>query len=308
MSIMQDPSSLQFRSRTCAICGAISHRNWMPAHVDLANLNRFAFASRKIPEYMHFSLALCQQCDLVFAESVPETKWFQTCYRDADFDAVSESHYAATTYGRELARILPRMVEKHAALDIGAGDGAFLVELLNAGFDQVLGIEPSLEPINRALPAVKHLLRNEFFRAENFSPASFDLITCFQTLEHLEDPLTLCQSAYQLLRPGGILLTVTHNFRAPLARILGARSPIYDIEHLQLFSSHSLKRLQESAGFSNIEIRPLCNAYPLIYWMKLLPLPTLAKKMLLKWLATSSVGRFVIPVRVGNLVSIAIKT
>jgi SAM-dependent methyltransferase len=279
----------------------------MPASVDLAALDDFAFASRKLPEYMHFSLALCEVCDLVFAESVPDSEWFKDSYRDAAFDAETESHYAANTYGVELRRVLPRLLQRQAALDIGAGDGAFLAQLLDSGFNQVIGIEPSVEPVNRASPAVKPMLRRVFFNPAEFEPASFDLITCFQTLEHLEDPLSLCQAAHQLLRPGGILLTAVHNFRAPLARILGKRSPIYDIEHLQLFSPQSMKLLYQKTDFTDIDVRSLSNAYPLTYWLKLMPMPVSIKRALLGKLSTSALGRTIVSARVGNLVAVGTK-
>lgn len=298
---------MTLRSRTCAICGSASDHRWMPSRVDLDALDGFAFASRKLPEYMHFALALCRNCDLVFADAVPDSDWFQASYRDADFDAVSESHFAARTYGIELARVLPRLKQKGTALDIGAGDGAFLAELVNAGFNEVIGMEPSIEPVARALPAVKHLLRNDFFRPGDFAPESFDLITCFQTLEHLEDPRELSDAAFTLLRPGGMLLTVTHNFRAPLARVLGQRSPIYDIEHLQLFSPRSLTRLYHQSGFSDIEVRSLRNAYPLSYWLKLMPLPKSIKKSLLAKAPKYKIGRAIIAANVGNIVAVGIK-
>lgn len=279
----------------------------MESRVNLDALDGFAFASRKLPEYMHFALALCRNCDLVFADSVPQSDWFQASYREADFDAVSESHFAARTYGFELARVLPRLKQKRDALDIGAGDGAFLSELVSVGFSEVIGIEPSIEPVTRALPSVKHLIRNDFFRPDDFAPESFDLITCFQTLEHLEDPRALSDAAFKLLRPGGMLLTVTHNFRAPLARLLGQRSPIYDIEHLQLFSPCSLTRLYQQSGFTDIDVRSLRNAYPLSYWLKLMPLPNGIKHSLLAKIPKSKIGQLIVAARVGNIVAAGIK-
>ncbi len=41
---------------------------------------------------------------------------------------------------------------RDGALDIGTGDGAFLAELLRAGYTDVIGIEPSSAPIEAAAP------------------------------------------------------------------------------------------------------------------------------------------------------------
>src|SRR5450830_602837 len=99
MSAVSPPAMYE---RGCAICGVKAHQSWMKAEVDFAALDGFAFASRKLPEYMHFDLALCPECDLVFANAVPDTAWFQSSYRDAQFDAENESKYAAQTYANEI--------------------------------------------------------------------------------------------------------------------------------------------------------------------------------------------------------------
>ena len=69
------------------------------------------------------------------------------------------------------------------------------------------------------------------------------------TIEHVPDPAQLCRDALDLLAPGGALMLVCHDRRAPLNRALGTRSPIMDIEHLQLFSQASARALLERTGF-----------------------------------------------------------
>ena len=75
------------------------------------------------------------------------------------------------------------------------------------------------------------------------------------TIEHVPDPAQLCSDAFGLLAPGGALMIVCHDRRAPLNRLLGMRSPIIDIEHLQLFSQASARSLLERAGFEGVEVR-----------------------------------------------------
>ncbi|MFZ6849238.1 class I SAM-dependent methyltransferase [Undibacterium sp. RuRC25W] len=304
MSAVSPPAMYE---RGCAICGVKAHQSWMKAEVDFAALDGFAFASRKLPEYMHFDLALCPECDLVFANAVPDTAWFQSSYRDAQFDAENESKYAAQTYANEIKKLLPILSHRQSALDIGAGDGAFVASLLDAGFANVIGVEPSVEPVKRAAPKVKHFLKNDFFRKEDFEENTFDLITCFQTLEHLDSPLELCNAVYDLLRPGGMFVTVVHDFRAPLARFLGKKSPIYDIEHLQLFSPKSMTSLYQKVGFSDVSVQSLRNAYPLSYWLRLMPLPKIIKYRLLSTITSSSFGNRLISAKVGNLLAVGIK-
>ena len=160
----------------------------------------------------------------------------------------------ARSYARELRRIASALPSRDGALDIGAGDGAFLEQLLANGFSSVVGLEPSTAPIDQARPELRALLREGFFEGGDFQDASLSLITCCQTLEHTDDPLGLCNSAFRILKPGGALFTIAHDSRALSAKLLGARSPIYDIEHLQLHSRRSLHFMLEHAGFERIDV------------------------------------------------------
>jgi SAM-dependent methyltransferase len=159
-------------------------------------------------------------------------------------------------------------------LDIGTGDGAFLAQLVANGFDDVIGVEPSAAPVAAASAGVRSMIRTGAFDPRDFTPEQFGLVTCFQTLEHVPDPLALCRGAYQLLRPGGAFLVVCHNRRGVVNRLLGRRSPIYDVEHLQLFCPRSLRSLLQRSGLSDIRLRPIVNRYPIGYWMKLFPFQT----------------------------------
>src|SRR5262249_28249691 len=139
------------------------------------------------------------------------------------------------TYARVVRGLLASLPDRAGALDIGAGDGAFLERLLELGFSGVVGLEPSPAARAVASPRVRDSIRELPFEAGMFDEGSFSLVTCLQTIEHLPEPLAVCEEAGRLLKPGGALLVVCHDRRAWSARLLGGRSPIYDIEHLQLF-------------------------------------------------------------------------
>jgi SAM-dependent methyltransferase len=289
-------------SRPCPVCGATESGPFAPANVDPGALGAFAFASRKLPEYMHFALVTCPTCDLLYTNPAPAPGALEGLYRDAAFDAAEESRHASVTYGRQLDQFVGRLPDRDGALDIGTGDGTFLAELIARGFTSVAGVEPSSAPVAMASSAVRPLIRNTIFQAGDFTPASMSLVTCFQTIEHVPDPLALCREARALLKPGGAIFLVCHNRRALLARLMGLKSPIFDVEHLQLFSPSSVRGLLERAGFlpGTIEIRPLVNRYPLDYWGRLFPLPKAAKLAALGLLRKSGWGASRWPHRSGT--------
>lgn len=295
--------------RPCPGCGSTDQsRVFAAADMDPERLDAFAFSSRKLPEYMHHRLLECPRCDLLYASPLPQKEALGAAYEQAAFDSATEAAFASRTYAELLARrVLPRLPDRDGALDIGTGDGAFLHELLACGFGAVAGVEPSRAPILAAHPKVRPLIRQGLFDVRDFQPASYRLISCFQTLEHVHDPLELCRQAHSLLREDGALLLVCHDRRALSVRLLGLRSPIFDIEHLQLFSARSVRCLLERSGFTDIEVLPIANRYPLHYWAKLFPFPAALKPALLGRLGSSRLGRREISLRAGNLAAIAYK-
>jgi SAM-dependent methyltransferase len=264
-------------------------------------LDAFAFASRKLPEYMHYQLVRCCSCDLVYADPAPASAALAEAYEEAAYDSQEEARLASHTYGRLVDKIVGRLPNRTGALDIGTGDGSFLRELDRRGFTRISGVEPSAAPIERAHPRIRALIRHGVFGPELCEPASLSLVTCFQTIEHLSDPVAVCRQAVQMLRPGGALLLVAHNRRALSARILRDRSPIYDIEHLQLFSTASARTLLHRVGLVDVTARPIVNRYPASYWARLFPLPPPAKDRLTAMLGRRPLGRVLIPLPAGNM-------
>lgn len=299
---------MEMIARACPVCGTTNQsRVFAPANIDLMKLDSYAFASRKLPEYMHHRLLACGACDLLYASPVPSTNELSQAYNDAAFDSGEEARWASRTYASSLSSILPKLPGRDGALDIGTGDGVFLEALLDAGFSGVVGIEPSVAPIAAAKPDIKPLIRHDIFRPEDFEEETFSLITCFQTIEHLSEPVDMCRNALKLLKPGGALFLIGHNRRSFSARLLGKKSPIFDIEHLQLFSPVSGRQLLERAGFSNIELKPILNKYPLHYWLKLFPVPVGLKRSLISLLKKIKIGYLPVPLPAGNMAVVGYK-
>ena len=288
------------------MCGASDgSKVVVEANIDLKALDAFAFASRKIPEYMHHRLLLCSDCDLLYANPVPSLEAIAGAYDDAAFDSGEEAHLAAATYAQVTQRI--SVPDKVGALDIGTGDGAFLEELIALGFSNVCGVEPSAAPIAAAREDIRPLISHALFKPEDFPFARFSLITCFQTIEHLYEPLKICADARPLLKSGGVFLIICHNRSSFGNRILGRKSPIFDIEHLQLFDKKSVRRLFVEAGYQDIQVAAISNRYPLRYWMRLFPIPGKLKPRILAFLTKSSIGSIKLSLPVGNMAVFGVK-
>jgi SAM-dependent methyltransferase len=294
--------------RPCPLCGSVDQSHIVAeSNIDLAKLDDFAFASRKKPEYMHPRLLECPRCSLLYGSPVLSPETLADSYRNAAFGGGTESRYAAMTYARQVRTIMRRLPDLDGSLDIGTGDGAFLEQLITLGFQNVMGVEPSQAPYAGARPEIRNRIRLDLFRPEHYTPATFSLVTCFQTMEHLWDPLAIARAVCPLLKTGAGFVIVVHNRYAFSTRVLGFKSPIFDVEHLQLFSPKTARGLLERAGYHHVQVAALWNRYPLRYWMRLWPFPDRIKSALLRLVDTSPIGKMPVSLPAGNLICMGFK-
>lgn len=296
-------------SRSCPVCGAGSENAtlFLKENIDPDKLTDSSFASRKVPEYMCHQLVQCPVCDLVYADNPPAKEELARAYHVASYDSSEEADDAARAYILAIQPVLNRLRGRRRALEIGTGTGIFLEHLSKAGFEELIGVEPSTAAIAAAPPSRKAWIHEGIFEEQDFEPESFDLICCFMTMEHVSDPRTIAHAAFRLLRPGGAFVIVTHDYRSMVNRILGRRSPIIDIEHLQLFSVRSVHYLFEKTGYSEIVIRSFINRYSLRYWLRLMPLPQVLKAGMGGFLSTVRADELKLGFNLGNIMAAGFK-
>ncbi|OMG93384.1 class I SAM-dependent methyltransferase [Achromobacter xylosoxidans] len=292
-------------SRACPICGASSDnaKVFQQEDIDQSRMSGFSYASRKEPEYMCHKMVRCPVCDLVYVSTPPAQDELAQAYHVADYDSSDEAADAARAYIKAMKPILDQMQRRERVLEIGSGTGVLLDLLQDHGFSDLVGVEPSSAAINAAPAHRRDWLREGIFREEDYEPGSFDLICCFMTMEHVQDPMATARSAAKLLRPGGTFVTVTHDYRSFVNRAMGKRSPIIDIEHMQLFSQASIRQLMERCGLADISVRPFVNRYALSYWIRLAPLPLKLKRGLQQGTQAIGLGNMKIGLNVGNTIA-----
>ena len=292
-------------ARSCPVCHTDSSaaKLFLKENIDPARLSAFSFASRKLPEFMCHQLVQCPTCDLVYANEPPAQSVLAHAYHVSDFDSAEEADDAASAYDRAIEPVMRKLDRKDAALEIGTGTGIFLEALKARGMQTLVGVEPSSAAIAAAPAHRRAWIREAIFQESDFEPESFDLICCFMTLEHVRDPHEIAAAAIRLLRPGGAIAFVTHDYRSGINRLLGKRSPIIDIEHMQLFSPRSIRQLLERTGFESIEVNSFQNRYALRYWTRLLPLGPGLKRGTIKGLETIGLADAKLSFNVGNMLS-----
>jgi len=154
---------------------------------------------------------------------------------------------------------------------------------------------------------VRSRIRCALYDADTLQPDSFDVICAFQVFDHVPDPAGMLRACFLHLRPGGLALFINYDSGALTNRLLGERSPIVDVERTALYDRQTMRRILEKTGFSVREVFAVKNTYPLAYWARLAPLPSLLKRPILTLLERSAVGEVPLPLYAGNLGAVATK-
>jgi len=139
------------------------------------------------------------------------------------------------------------------ALDVGCAYG-FVVDLLNILRYEAIGVDVSTYAMLRVEGERKNLLVSDASYCP-FKALSFDLITCFEVLEHLQHPMLALRSFKRLLKPQGLLLATTPNvgFMAKIIQFLTHESTF---THPSVRPPKDWHRDLSSLGFSRIRFRP----------------------------------------------------
>jgi 2-polyprenyl-6-hydroxyphenyl methylase / 3-demethylubiquinone-9 3-methyltransferase len=152
-------------------------------------------------------------------------------------------------------------------LDVGCGGGILAESMAQQGA-HVTGIDLA----NKALAVAKlHSLESGVkvdYRAisaedlANEAPATYDVITCMEMLEHVPEPASVVQACAKLVKPGGSVFfsTINRNPKAYLLAIVGAEYvlrllPRGTHDYAKLIKPSELAAYARRAGLESVEIR-----------------------------------------------------
>ena len=184
-------------------------------------------------------------------------KYFQEKY-----DNTQESEYVNMhSWRAKIAMCLMRVNRLRGAqagllLDVGCGRGWFLEAARERGW-RVQGLELCAAVAEKTMKQVgTQVYVGSIFDIDIELPSeTFDLVTMFDVIEHLEAPLEALRICHRILKPGGVLAISTPNLRGLGCRLLGAKAfAVWPDEHIFYFGPGSMKRALQLADFTDMEI------------------------------------------------------
>jgi SAM-dependent methyltransferase len=226
----------------CAICGQGGAKELLRA-----------------PDRLHgrhekYTLVRCPGCSLVWLSHPPKSEEMHLHYSDAYLKLISSAGEDSPDRWRDRLQTVRHYQQSGTILDLGCSSGGFL------GFFQgdswnLYGIEMSGDCARRAEERTGAYVFVGDILGAPFAPESFDVITCFDVMEHLYEPLQVMAKVAKWLKPGGIFYVQVPNIDSAEARVFGSYWHGLELpRHLFHYSPASLKSLADSVGLRALSL------------------------------------------------------
>ena len=198
---------------------------------------------------------LCRRCGLVWSNPRPIEEEVRRYYsreyrRDYKGHSTPPLRHVARSGRGALNRhraLAPYLAAGNRILDVGAGGGEVVYVLRRLGFD-ARGLEPDEQYARHAREALGVPVDTGFVQDVTFAHGSFDVITMYHSLEHVEDPSAILARLRSWLTDRGRLLVEVPNIEAQCI----APAHRFHFAHFYGFSRATLEAIGRKVGFQPV--------------------------------------------------------
>jgi len=182
----------------------------------------------------------------VFCSRIPERKELEDHYKDyprsTELSNLRLKRYSVLLDEFEKFRSTNRII------DVGCGNGLFLAEAKKRGWN-VYGTEFTSDAVERCQSQGIQMKQGPL-TLDDMLLEGFDIVTSFEVIEHINNPLEESLNFKALLRKGGLLYVTTPNFNCIERYVLGSKYDVIEYpEHLCYYTAHTLRALFKAQGF-----------------------------------------------------------
>ncbi|MCM8768927.1 MAG: class I SAM-dependent methyltransferase [Candidatus Omnitrophica bacterium] len=202
-----------------------------------------------------YRIVCCQSCQLHFVNPQPTSEEILSFYKTRQESYLTD--YAKKEISkrrgarREVRRVLRLMKKSNISLlDIGCGCGFFLKEANLAGI-KARGVDICQAEVEFACKHYQAKAEYANFLDNSYTPGEkFDVVTLFDVIEHLSNPLAGLVKCRSFLKENGYIIVGTPDLAEAwklkdISRWVEWKPP----EHLIYFSLSTLTNLAEKSGF-----------------------------------------------------------
>jgi 2-polyprenyl-3-methyl-5-hydroxy-6-metoxy-1,4-benzoquinol methylase len=181
-------------------------------------------------------------------------------YADQEYSSGAYKKYAEAR-DLKIATARPRVaaVKSQASgrrlLDVGCATGFFLEAAAAEGF-VVHGVEFSNVAISLAREDIRaNIICGDVKSLVKQGIDKFDVVTAFDIIEHVQDPVQFLEDIRKILVPGGLVALSTPDTGHFLRYLMGSKWPMLQpMQHTVLFSRRSIAALFERCGFVEVKL------------------------------------------------------
>ncbi len=194
---------------------------------------------------------LFSQCDEQYYKSTmeefntPEGTW-------PTEDATSSLIRGTKKVVSRIERLLRLESQKTHLLDVGCSNGAFIYQAQKLGVNAE-GVEPAEQAAQAAQLAGLNVYHG-FLEELALQKEKYDVITLFEVIEHVKNPLPLVNECYRLLKKDGLLVIRTANTKSWTVQVLRGKWHYFDMAkhggHISFYNKKSIEALAEKTRFS----------------------------------------------------------
>lgn len=230
--------------KTCYLCGS----------------QKIKLAFRKLG----YKIYKCEDCGLFFLSlEEPYEEFLKRYYQkgyflgDKKLRAYANYEEDKNTIQKNMSHYLSRIKKlksKGKILDVGCAMGFFLELAENNGF-KATGIDVSEYAVNLAKKKYGDKVVQTSLSKAKFPDKCFDVVTMFDLIEHLENPIEDLKKTSSLLKDNGLVVIQTGDTESKWARYSKKNWHFFaPPQHLFFYSKNNIKTLLQKAGFETVKI------------------------------------------------------
>jgi SAM-dependent methyltransferase len=207
---------------------------------------------------MKASVAECGKCRIAFQTPRPslDASMAYMNWRWASSDPYVANRDQQRKRAQQQMKYIEMVVDRPTSLlDFGAGAGGFVRAALDAGW-RATGVERSESARSRA----KELYGVDLLA--DLQGDKYDVVTMWDVIEHLRDPIEVVSSLRRVLAPGGFLIVETGNYENWLRLSEKDDWGLYLFDHQFYFSPKSLEKMLSAAGLSDCTLLDINHVRP----------------------------------------------
>lgn len=197
---------------------------------------------------------ICKKCGLVWSHPFPldtliyYQKHYRIRYKGTYTPRKKHIFRSARAAMIRFDRLKHLLQPRWRVLEVGSGGGEFLYLLKKLGLD-AFGIEPNEGYAEYAKNEYQLNIKNGFLQNTEFEENSFDMVTLWHVLEHMDNPTDCLKKIHSFMATGGLLVIEVPNVES----VCSTPNNTFHAAHLYNFNRSTLRRMVERVGFVLVE-------------------------------------------------------